>query len=506
MFLNKIRKCDINMSEVRSRILQFMNEDLLVRLNSIALDVLIPDNNTKMNLYIAALEEHNIPYQELGPGTNRGAFLIDGYVFKIAFDKAGMNDNFSELSLSQQLQPFVTKCYECSGNGLIAVQEYVTVISKEEFNNSKEEVRQILSHLAESYLLGDVGSVTKNFMNWGYREDGSLVILDYAYIYRVIGDELLCGGINPDDTFCQYPLDYDINFHKLICPKCRKEYTFHEIRRRISQEYEEKEREMIKNIAYKVTQPSQKINKNIDTTIVKENNEGDNIMSKHKYEYLEENNINGEALYEDAIEFMRKGTPVVEEKDTESHDVIVDDNEAVDEAADAIVNASDEIVINEVESEEESDENIINIINDVFEEAINEFENEELIDADNETISETVEVEEAYEDAIEELSSEYHSNSIMDVVEPENGNMTTANILEGLDVTSMTTVTKIETASNDTVTIESNDTVILTTPDNVDKMREMLVADLNEKYEEYDDMFGQHNGFHKIPKKKRDFN
>jgi hypothetical protein len=467
-----------------------------------------------MNLYIAALEEYNIPYQELGPGTNRGAFLIDGYVFKIAFDKAGMNDNFSELSLSQQLQPFVTKCYECSGNGLIAVQEYVTVISKEEFNNSKEEVRQILSHLAESYLLGDVGSVTKNFMNWGYREDGSLVILDYAYIYRVIGDELLCGGINPDDTFCQYPLDYDINFHKLICPKCRKEYTFHEIRRRISQEYEEKEREMIKNIAYKVTQPSQKVNKNIDTTIVKENNEGDNIMSKHKYEYLEENNINEEALYEDAIEFMRKGTPVVEEKDTESHDVIVDDNEAVDEAADAIVNASDEIVINEVESEEEteSDEDVINMIIDVFEEAINEFESEELIKADDEIVSEeveditAVEVEEAYEDAIEELSSEYHSSSVMDVITPNTGTMTTSNIHEGSDISIMRSVTKIETSSEDTVTIESNDTVILTTPDNVDKMREMLTADLNEKYEEYDDMFGHHNGFHKIPKKKRDFN
>ena len=120
------------MSEIRSRILQFMNEDLLTKLNSIALDVLIPDNNTKMNLYIAAFEEYDIPYQELGPGTNRGAFLIDGYVFKIAFDKAGIKDNFAELSLSQQLQPFVTKCYEC--NGLIAVQEYVTVISKEEFN------------------------------------------------------------------------------------------------------------------------------------------------------------------------------------------------------------------------------------------------------------------------------------------------------------------------------------------------------------------------------------
>lgn len=499
------------MGEVRSRILQFIDEDLMTKLNSIALDVLIPDNNTRMNLFVAALEEFNVPYQELGSGTNRSAFLIDGYVFKIAFDKAGMNDNLAEFSLSQQLQPFVTKCYEC--NGLITVQEYVTVISKEEFNNSKEEVRQILSHLAESYLLGDVGSVTKNFMNWGYREDGSLVIIDYAYIYRVVGDELICGGINPDDTFCQYPLDYDINFHKLICPKCRKEYTFHEIRRRISKEYEEKEREMIKNIAYKVTQPLQKINKNNSTTIVKENNEGENIMKNNNYDYFEENNIDEESLYEDAIEFMRKGNPVVEEEDTESHDII-NDMEAVEEAANIIVNADDEIVINiEIESDEDNDEEEeTTSIEEVAEEAINEFQTESLIETDDEFIVETVEdveditedeAEEAYEGAIEELASDYHKNDVMNVVEPENGITFNDNISE---IVNLKTVTKIEDSSNNTVTIESNDTVILTTPDNVDKMREMLTADLNEKYEEYDDMFGHHDSFHKIPKKKRDFN
>jgi hypothetical protein len=68
--------------QLKSRILKFINNDLMTKLNSIALDVLIPDNNTKMNLFIAAFEEYDVPYQELGPGTNRGAFLIDGYVFK----------------------------------------------------------------------------------------------------------------------------------------------------------------------------------------------------------------------------------------------------------------------------------------------------------------------------------------------------------------------------------------------------------------------------------------
>ena len=302
----------------------------MTKLNSIALDVLIPDNNTKMNLFIAAFEEFNVPYQELGPGTNRGAFLIDGYVFKIGFDKAGIADNWAEFSLGQELQPFVTKCYEC--NGLIAVSEYVTVISKEEFNNSKEEVRQILSHLADSYLLGDVGSVTKNFMNWGYREDGSLVILDYAYIYRVIGDELICGALISDteEVYCDGSLEYDVNFHKLICPKCRRNYTFHEIRRKISKEYEEKEKSAIKDIAYKLTKPSQEINKNSNTTIVNEQ-EGDVNMSE--YPYFNNNNREDddikydESMYEDAINFMRGNIP--EEDNLIIHDTDPDDSELI---------------------------------------------------------------------------------------------------------------------------------------------------------------------------------
>lgn len=52
--------------ELKSRILKFINKDLMTELNSIALDVLIPDNNTKMNLFVAAFEKHNVPYQELG--------------------------------------------------------------------------------------------------------------------------------------------------------------------------------------------------------------------------------------------------------------------------------------------------------------------------------------------------------------------------------------------------------------------------------------------------------
>lgn len=330
---------------VKSRILQFINKDLMIELNTIARDVLISDNNKKMDLFLKAFEKHGVDVQELGPGTNRGAFLIDGYVFKIGFDKAGIADNWSEFSLSHELQPFVTKCYEC--NGLIAVAEYVTVISKDEFQNNKEGVRQILSHLSDSYLLGDVGSVNKNFTNWGYRDDGSLVILDYAYIYRVIGDELLCNGAIKDKAErCEGILEYDINFHGLICPKCRRKYTFHEVRRKISKEYEEKEKNAIKNVAYKMTKPSMKVKNN--TTIFDEkepeiNNEGaEYTMSKKHYNY--EENIGNEELYDlfvGAIDFMKNMI--------NNHSVQKDSDDS------EVNNSNDEIELSDSEDTNEED-------------------------------------------------------------------------------------------------------------------------------------------------------
>lgn len=285
-----------------SRILQFIPKGLMKELYSIAMDVLIPDNNTKVNKMVAALESYNVPFEEIGPGTNRFAILIDGYIFKIGMDKAGIRDNWAELSLTQELQPFVTKVYEC--NGLINVAEYVTVISKEEFQESKEEVRQILSHLAQGYLLGDVGSINKNFMNWGYRADGQLVILDFAYIYRVVGDEMMCGGLNNDDSYCQEFLEYDENFNNLICPKCHKKYTFHDIRRRIDREFEQKELDMIKQVAVKVTKANTDVNTKDPETKINEsinNNEGESIMGKHKNIVSVE--LDPEELYAQAMEF-----------------------------------------------------------------------------------------------------------------------------------------------------------------------------------------------------------
>lgn len=219
---------------VRSRILEFFNPTLLNQLNEICRTSTLSDNNQKVDAMLSLLDCHNVDYIELGPGTNRLAVLIDGYVFKIALDRWGKLDNLNEYSISKELQPFVAKTYET--NELISVHEYVTVITSEEFDTKKPEIQKILALLSESYLLGDVGTVKKNFCNWGYRDDGQLVILDFAYIYRISGEELLCPK-------CRSMIDYDMNFHNLKCSnlQCGRKFTFIDIRRKITQEAEMKE-------------------------------------------------------------------------------------------------------------------------------------------------------------------------------------------------------------------------------------------------------------------------
>lgn len=234
-------------TQIRSRILQYFSKDLLRDLNKICHSV-VSDNNLKVDAMIDVMRHHNLDFIELGPGTNRLAILIDNYVFKIALDKRGIQDNINEFTTSQELQPYVVKTYET--NDLITVCEYVTVISREEFEENKEPIRRILSILSESYLLGDVGTVGKNFCNWGYRDNGELVILDFAYIYRVKGDELLCSR---DKAI----LEYDENFYNLRCPVCSRKYTFMDIRRRIPVDYEKRENSIAKQLAFKLTKPIQ---------------------------------------------------------------------------------------------------------------------------------------------------------------------------------------------------------------------------------------------------------
>lgn len=280
---------------IRSRILEHFTPQLLTDLYRVCKSSIISDNNLKVDTMLNILNEYKIDYVELGPGTNRLAILIDNYVFKLALDKWGLQDNINEFTVSQELQPHVVKTYET--NDLISVCEYVTVISKDEFIDNKETIRDILGILAEGYLLGDVGTVAKNFCNWGYRDNGDLVILDFAYIYRIQGEEMLC---SQDQTM----LEYDENFYNLKCPTCGKKHSFMDVRRKIPMEYELNENMMARQLSYKLT-------KEVETV---------------KDRYTEEEELPAESsnsLYKENIE------PQTEEGFTMKHDKFIskDDHE-----------------------------------------------------------------------------------------------------------------------------------------------------------------------------------
>lgn len=232
----------------RSLILENFNEDLCLDIMKVTM--LTDINNNTKNLYIKELlKYYNVPFTTLGSGTNRMAVLIDGYAVKIALDKDGMIDNKREFLYTKNLQPYVVKVYECSINGLIAVTEYVNIFTLQEFHQYQDEMKDILNIISNQFLIGDVGVTSKNYTNWGTRVDGTICILDFAYIYNVKYNVFNC---ECDDMSI---LRYDSNFVNLVCPNCGRKYTFGELRRKISKKQQESEIGDITRLGYVLDKP-----------------------------------------------------------------------------------------------------------------------------------------------------------------------------------------------------------------------------------------------------------
>jgi hypothetical protein len=180
------------------------------------------DNNMKGDEILFYLKDKG--FIEIGSGTNRIALRHMDYIYKIALDSYGVRDNWNEFNTSVKLQPYVSKTYEC--NGYIAVAEYVNLITKQEFADSREGLRSILELLGQDYLFCDMSLEPKNAMNFGYRDDGSLVILDYGYIYPIDRKIMFC-------KMCGGKLVWNRNFSMMRCAKCGREHDPIEIRDRM---------------------------------------------------------------------------------------------------------------------------------------------------------------------------------------------------------------------------------------------------------------------------------
>jgi hypothetical protein len=236
----------------RSLILKYFSKDLYVELMKITMLAGV-DNNARGQYIKQVLRDFNIPFTSLGSGTNRMAVLIDGYAVKIALDKDGMTDSKREILYTKALQPYVVKVYECVPSGLISVCEFVEIFTLQDFRENQDDMRSILADISKNFLIGDCGVTSKNYVNWGRRNNGEICILDFAYIYSVNYTLFRC------TCSLESILQYDKNYVDLICPVCNQKFTFGEMRRRITKAQQEKEIGDIKGLGYNLTSPEEKV-------------------------------------------------------------------------------------------------------------------------------------------------------------------------------------------------------------------------------------------------------
>lgn len=222
-----------------SYILKYLTPELLIKIERTTRRYEL-NNNQKGKIIQRLLEEHltkeGIPHQFLGKGTNRLGYKIDDLAFKFALDDDGHIDNKREFKYTNDLQPYVIKVYECSGDGLVAVTEFVRCFDDyATMLHYQDQIRSILMDVSDDYFIGDVGITEKNAANWGLRENDELVMLDFAYIYSVSYRLFTC------TCDAHEILHYDQDYKALECPACHRHIDFSQIRRRISKKDQNEE-------------------------------------------------------------------------------------------------------------------------------------------------------------------------------------------------------------------------------------------------------------------------
>lgn len=171
-------------------------------------------------------------------GTNRVTYRHPEFpdiLFKVASDAVGISDNPAEFYNQHLLKPFVTKIFEVSPGGVVAITERVNPItSREEFLSVADDIFELITEwLIGEYVLADFGS--KFFMNYGIRKGFGCVLLDYPYLYKLDGNKLYCN--KPDHTSptgkCEGTIDYDFGYNFLHCTKCGATYKAKELEQKI---------------------------------------------------------------------------------------------------------------------------------------------------------------------------------------------------------------------------------------------------------------------------------
>lgn len=176
-------------------------------------------------------------FKKFASGTNRIIYKHlenPNILLKVSLDKVGLRDNWDEYKNQFILKPFVSKTFEVSYNGAVALSERVLPItSKKEFASIAGDVFDLLNtYISGRYIMEDIGS--NYFLNYGLRNGFGVVILDYSYLYELDGNKLYCNKLDPYTLQkCNGVIDYDVGFNNLICTKCGKRYLATELQKSI---------------------------------------------------------------------------------------------------------------------------------------------------------------------------------------------------------------------------------------------------------------------------------
>lgn len=185
---------------------------------------------SRKNRVIEILKEYNIPFTEVGTGTNRFIVRYDGFALKIALDKEGIADNKQEWVMSGMLAPNVATAHDISKGGHLLVADYAPAFtSYQEMTFYDTQIRKILENWGSRFLLGDVGFNRVNYANWGLL-GGKPVCIDYAYIFPASMDLFKC------NCGCKRMKFVDDTFSAYKCTECGREYQDRELRCKISQD------------------------------------------------------------------------------------------------------------------------------------------------------------------------------------------------------------------------------------------------------------------------------
>lgn len=194
------------------------------------------DNYHKADIMLEELKPYG--FYAIGEGTNImvvGNPKYPGVVFKIALDHNGLADNFND-ELLQRVIPHYAKVFTRHSTGIVSVQEYSVVMSKERIQQFVPEIIKLLEKLSEKYLIADLSP--SRFLNFGINRKGDFVILDGSDLFPLeqIKKKFRCThptGWNAkkrEMLHCGGKLEYSADFLVLRCKKCGREINPLELR------------------------------------------------------------------------------------------------------------------------------------------------------------------------------------------------------------------------------------------------------------------------------------